>query len=236
MHTNFEKELFSEISRIYIEMRNRPFEVRCIGLKLKSTSDVYAPDMFSDSAYFATELPKIVGQKSLLEIGTGTGIIGISCALNGANVVATDINLSAVKVAMTNIKTYSKKIEEKNGKMEVFHGDVYDMLALKEKEFDFIFWSHPYNNWPEPVTDMLLRSGRDHNYVGLLRYITGAKKHLKPDGKLLLGTGTTADIETIVQDANETNYSMRVFTAKQMPLAVGSGIMLTNMIVQFDKK
>ena len=218
-----------QIFAIYDRMRARGeiYEVECNGLTLKVQKNVYSPDMFSDSLLFSTELPKIVGQKSLLEIGTGTGIIGIACALNGAKVVLTDVNPDAVQVARENAKRYDPTIQ-------VMEGDMYAPLNADEK-FDFIFWSHPYNNWDEPVEDMLLRSGLDYNYEALRKYIKGASQHLAPNGKLLLGTGNTADIETIVKVAHENGYSIRILKASEMPLAIDDTGRIINMIFQFDR-
>ena len=220
-----------QIFEIYDRMRNRGdseiYEVECNGLNLKVHKNVYSPDLFSDSIWFSNELPGIVCHESLLEVGTGTGIIGISCALNGAKVVLTDVNPDAVGVAKENAKRYDPNIQ-------VREGDIYDPVDAGEK-FDYIFWSHPYNNWDEPVEDMLLRSGLDHNYEGLRKYIKGASSHLKPNGKLLLGTGNTADLPTIVKVANENGYSIRILKASEMPLAVGDKGRIINMIFQFDR-
>lgn len=53
---------------------------------------------------------------------------------------------------------------------------------------------------------MLLRSGMDHQYKSLRGYIAGAKFHLAPHGRLLLGTGDSADLDTIFMTAAEHEY------------------------------
>jgi release factor glutamine methyltransferase len=223
-------EWMKQIFAIYDKMRARAigdyYEAECNGLKLKVHKNVYSPDQFSDSTFFSNELPKIVANKSLLEIGAGTGIIGISCALNGAKVVMTDINPDAINVAKENVKSHDLNIP-------IIKSDIYDSLGVDEK-FDYIFWSHPYNNWSEPVEDMLLRSGLDYKYNSLKKYIEGAKNHLTPNGRLLLGTGNSADLETMVKLADENNYSIRILKAGEMPLAFGDYGRIINMIFQFD--
>jgi len=219
-----------QIFAIYEKMRNRAkgdfYEAECNGLTFKVHKNVYSPDQFSDSTYFSKELPKIVGNSSLLEIGTGTGVISIICALKGAKVFLTDINPDAVKVAKENAKRYNLDIPIKES-------DMYESINPDEK-FDFIFWSHPYNNWNEPVDDMLLRSGLDYKYDSLRRYIEGARAHLLPGGKLLLGTGNTADIATIAKIAEKNKYSIRILKASEMPLAFKEKGRIINMIFQFD--
>ena len=79
-----------------------------------------------------------------------------------------------------------------------------------------------------------MRSGLDYKYNSLRKYIEGAKKHLTPNGKLLLGTGNSADIETIVEIARENNYSVSILKASKMPLAFGDDARIVNMILQFN--
>lgn len=220
-----------QVFAVYDKMRNRTtgdsYNAECNGLIFKVHKNVYSPDQFSDTTYFSKELPKIVKNSSLLEIGTGSGAIGIFCALEGAKVALTDINPDAVMVAKENAEKYNLNIQIKES-------DIYDSLGADEK-FDYIFWSHPYNNWNEPVEDMLSKSGLDYGYNSLKKYIEGAKNHLTAKGKLLLGTGNTTDIETIVKIAHENGYSIRILKASEMPLAFGDKSRIINMIFQFDK-
>lgn len=219
------------VMKVYGRMKEKGeygiYGVVCNGISLQVHPNVYSPVEFSDSAWFATELPKIVEQNSLLEIGTGTGIVGISCALAGAKVVASDVNSDAVLIAKENVSHHSLRID-------VRQGDVYSALQPDER-FDYIFWSHPYNNWPTPVDNMLLQSGLDYNYESLKKYIKGAKDHLTPKGKLLLGTGNTADVETILKIADENGYVIQILSMSTMPLAKNGDVCITNMIVQFVK-
>lgn len=218
-----------DIFSIYDKMRTRAegdfYFAECNGLKMKVHKSVYTPDQFSDSTYFSKELSLIVKDSSLLEIGTGTGIIGISCALKGANVFLVDVNPEAVKVAKENSLIYHFNIP-------VIVSDVYD--SLNNQKFDYIFWSHPYNNWSEPVNDPLLKTGLDYNYNSLRKYISEARKHLTTNGKLLLGTGNTADLGTILKIADENKFRVRILKASEMPLAFGDKNKIINMILQFD--
>jgi len=87
------------------KFRDGLYEVAFGDLSLTVLPDVYDPTAFTDTLWFAQQVKEIVGKKSLLEIGAGSGAISVTCALNGAIVVATDINPAAVK----NIKITTKK-------------------------------------------------------------------------------------------------------------------------------
>jgi methylase of polypeptide subunit release factors len=215
------------IFAIYDRMRAHriPYEVAWKNASLAVLPDVYAPHIFTDSFWFAEQLPNIIGDKSLLEIGTGTGIISIACALSGARVVACDINPSAIENASLNIQRYCVDIDLKVG-------DVYQRIRPREK-FDFIFWAHPFNNWPEPIDDPLLLTGMDYQYHNLKAYIGGASQHLNHNGRLLLGTGDSADLETIVLMAKENGYSINLLAQSKLPLVYGESAEITYLIFEF---
>ena len=212
---------------IYDRMRakaHKPYEVVYGGLELTVFPNVYAPEFFDDSLWYAKQLQEIVSQSSLLEIGTGTGIISIFCAKNGAQVVATDINPDAVKNAQLNAKRHNLKIS-------VREGNLYEPLSQNEK-FDFIFWAHPFNAWDIPV-DMLLASGVDPQYESLRGYIAGAKSHLTPEGKLLLGTGDSADLNLIEAIAKENGYRLQLLREVDQPLESGKNVRIKDLIYEF---
>jgi len=206
----------------------------CDGLQISVLPNVYAPCFFKDSKWFAWEVSKIVGNHSLLEIGTGTGIIAIYCARNGARVVATDINPAAVENAQFNAKNYHLGID-------VRLGDVFDPIP-KEEKYDFIFWAHPFNNLPiprsnsVPLSDMLMRSGFDESYKGLTKYIANARDHLTERGRLLLGSGDSADLNMIAEIAETNGYAIKILTDTFMPLAEWGDERIRYMILEFINK
>jgi release factor glutamine methyltransferase len=215
------------IFALYDRMRihRTPYEVFWKSRTLTVLPDVYAPHIFTDSFWFAEQLPKIVGQNSLLEIGAGTGIISIACALNGARVVATDINPNAVENTSVNARRYGVDITARVG-------DVYSSVKSEEK-FDYIFWAHPFNNWPKPVYDPLLLTGMDYQYQSVQTYLKGAKQHLNTGGKLLLGTGDTADLASILSFAKAGGYTERIIARETLPLEYDGNNEIEYLIYEF---
>lgn len=115
--------------------------------------------------------------------------------------------------------------------ISVRKGDVYQAITHNEK-FDFIFWAHPFNAWNMKV-DMLLASGIDPQYQSLRKYIIGAKTHLKPDGKLLLGTGDSADLNLIASIAKENGYKLKLLRETEQPLEPGNEAKIRDLIYEF---
>jgi release factor glutamine methyltransferase len=73
-------------------------------------------------------------EKKLLDVGTGTGIIGVHAAMKGALVVATDTNPRALKCASENAR--------KNGvKMAVIESDLFERVS---STYDVVVFNPPY--------------------------------------------------------------------------------------------
>lgn len=197
-----------------IKKHNQPYDLEVEGIEFTILPHVFSPKYFTDSVWFAKEVSKIVAKKKLLEIGTGMGIVAAFCALNGAKVSATDINPAAVENARLNFKKLELNIP-------VYEGDMYDPVP-KDEKFDFIFWNHPFNQGKDPDEDILFQAGFDYQYQSLEKYIKDAHKHLKKDGKLLLGTGNFADLNEIERISNKYRYKMILLKQIKKPLAVKS--------------
>jgi release factor glutamine methyltransferase len=74
-------------------------------------------------------------QKSILELGCGSGIISIQCAAQGAMVTASDINAKAIESLLA--------VSEKQGFQ--ITGIVSDLLnKMDGNHFDYIFINPPY--------------------------------------------------------------------------------------------
>ena len=106
--------------------------------KIKTAQDVFFPR--DDVEIFPKALKDIVKSKNkILELGTGTGAISIAIAKNFSNtkIIATDINLSALRIAKENAKVnkVDKLIEFKTSNW---------FSKIQEDKFDFIVTNPPY--------------------------------------------------------------------------------------------
>jgi release factor glutamine methyltransferase len=220
----WQKELFEIYDRVRKE--SEPYISKQGKLDLVVLPNVFSPKYFTDSYLFAVKLGKIVKNKSLLEIGSGTGIISVICALKGAKVVATDINKNAVKNTKLNFKKFKLK-----GSIRI--GDVYGPIKKNEK-FDVIFWNHPFNNWKTPIKDVLLKAGLDYKYKSLNKYISQARKHLKSQGKLLIGTGNYADLKEMKKIASRNFYKLKLLDEINLPIEKGASNKLKNKFFIYE--
>lgn len=144
--------------------------------------EVYPPS--EDSILFIESLDVMPGER-VLEIGCGSGVVSIHCALNGCIVTAGDINPHAVDLAQ-------KNAEANGASMDVFLTDVYSNI---EGVFDTILFNLPYL----PVEDegLLAKawSGGDDGLGPLPRLLDESDKVLAHDGRIVVVTSSLMDRE-----------------------------------------
>jgi len=217
-----------EVLSVYEHIRaeRQPYEIEVLRKRLIVLLNVFSPKYFTDSEYFAAEVPNLVRDGSFLEIGTGTGLIACHVAENGSRrTVATDINPDACRNALLNAQGRSLSIEVREGNM---------FEPVKGETFDSIFWNHPFNYSEQPVRDILLRAGFDHKYEGLEEYFRGGKEHLTHSGKLLLGTSDIARLDIIEEFARRYGYAMHIRSQKKVPIEHGGEKDYELFIIEFS--
>ena len=193
-----------EKKKYFIKINNKRFVVY---------PNVFSPKYFKDTKFFAKEI-KINKGDEFLEVGCGTGIISIFAALKGAKrVIAIDINPSAVKNTKENIK-----LHKLSNKIKALYGNVYN--PLKNERFDVIFWNTPFAYTGNRKTTILERAVIDPNYQSTKKFIRGAKKHLKKDGKLIIGFSSTLGhlnyLKKILKDAGYFSKKLKSVNSKEV--------------------
>ncbi|KAF9410053.1 hypothetical protein BGZ94_001779 [Podila epigama] len=205
------------------------YSVQIDGLTIHIHPNVYSPKYFPESAWYARYLQDLVqpGQ-NFLEVGVGSGIISLFVARKLAahakkdsdsdtsdsdsdsdsgsrsgHVYGVDINPDAVDTTRKNFKANHLR-----GDIRV--SDLYKSLDGEKIRFDYIFWNHPWQ-YSSNVTEKL-RSEKtlDEGYEALKRYIAQGKNHLKPNGKILLGTSCFANLDAVADIAADHGYTVAV--------------------------
>ena len=146
-------------------------------ISLRTSDEVYKPA--EDSWLLARSLPPLPG--TVLEIGTGTGLVAISLALSGSKVTAIDINSKAIDLAKNNAKS-------NNVSIEFLLGDQFEPIS--NRKFDNIVCNPPY--LPKSSTeynDQALELAVEGGPTGAeftIKLVEQAPKHLKENGSLIL--------------------------------------------------
>ena len=148
-------------------------------LTIEVDPDVYDP---AEDTFLLLQTIHPQPGTSVLELGTGCGIIALACARNGASVVASDINPHAVRNCRRNLKRNQPRL---TGTLDVRHGDLFSVLRPDER-FDLIVFNPPYvPTPPEETTEDwldLATSGGDDGLQVTTRFLTDVRDYLTPMG------------------------------------------------------
>jgi len=147
-------------------------------LELITEGNVYAPR--EDSLLFADNLHVQKGEK-VLEIGTGSGLLSIIAAKQGAEVTAVDINPNAIICAKANARSAKVHINFLEG----------DMFEPVEEKFDLIIFNPPYLPGKRELEgdEALVNAGT------IEKFLEQYKNHLNENGKVLLIVSSLTDLE-----------------------------------------
>src|SRR5919199_1324577 len=125
----------------------------------------------------------------VLDMGTGSGVNAVLAAGTSPTVLAVDINPHALAAARANA--------DRNGvadRIEVRHSDVFSTV---DGTFDLIIFDPPFR-WFAP-RDLLEAASADENYRALTTFFRSARRHLAPNGRMLVFFGTSGDLGYLQQ-------------------------------------
>jgi release factor glutamine methyltransferase len=173
--------------------------------------NVYEPA--EDSFLFAENLAVDAGE-SVLDMGTGCGILGILAAEKARWVVAADVNPYAVRCAKENAL-----LNNVRGKMAFAQGDLFTWLSQKAT-FDAILFNAPYL----PVGKGEANSWLGRAWAGgatgrqvIDRFIAKAPCHLKRTGRVLLMQSTLASVDETLRRFAECHLNAEVVAERELP-------------------
>ena len=136
---------------------------------------VYIP---SDDTFLLAENLEIKKGQSVLEIGTGSGLVSMYASLLTDDVTATDINYNALELAEKNFKLNNINT------IKLEFGDLFE--PVKDKKFDVILFNTPYlpTDSDDIINDDLnyaFDGGLDGRKV-IDRFINDVSNHLNDKG------------------------------------------------------
>jgi release factor glutamine methyltransferase len=150
------------------------------GLKLRTDMEVFHPKYFFSSKILGRYLAaKILPNERVLDMGTGSGVIGIMAAKRGAQVLAVDINPAAVALANENARLHNL-----TDRWRCIKSDLFSRLDPTAK-FDWIAFNPPY--FPHPALKPQQAAWyAGENYETIERFLLQAKNFLKTSGKIVM--------------------------------------------------
>jgi len=161
----------------------------------------YAPN--DDSFLIIDVLSNLLlHDKKVLDIGTGSGILGLFCAQNGAHVTVTDVDdtiLENVSAAASELGLEIKTIKS-------------NMFLKIDGQYDLVLFNPPY--LPSTRIEDSTIDGGVHGRRFIDQFFEGLATHLKHDGLALLLVSSLNDPHSIVQKHPE--YSITVAARRSL--------------------
>ena len=149
-------------------------------IRIQEDPDVYPP---SDDSILLIESLDVKQGEKVLEVGCGSGIVSIHCALNGCAVTSGDINPKAVELTRRNF-------EANRLSSDVVETDVYSAI---EGRFDTIVFNLPYLPVDEEGLLAKAWSGGPDGLGPLPKLLEGAPEHLNKGGRVVVVVSSLMD-------------------------------------------
>ena len=163
-------------------------------LKIITHRGVYAP---AEDTYFLIKCITTETHETALDMGTGTGIIALHMARQGAQVTAVDKMPAAVTNTWENAHLNTEHLH-------VIKSDLFENVP---GQYDVITFNPPYlpSGFPR---DVAWDGGRDGMAV-TGRFLTSAHHHLTPRGRIYLLVSTLGDTTKLLTQFQD-QYKFRV--------------------------
>ena len=176
------------------------------GFRLQIPPEVFHPGFFFSTKFLMQYLDRFMLQeKSLLELGAGSGLISLHAAKQGARVTATDLNKTAIEYLHINAR-------ENGVGLRIIHSDLF--LELPKEQFDFIVLNPPYYKRDASTEkELAWFCGSQGEYFECLFEGIGNYLHEKSEVLMVLCDG--CDLEMIRDMARKQGYVMNLLCSKK---------------------
>jgi HemK-related putative methylase len=172
----------------------RQITIQGITISLELNEQVFAPS--PNGSFYANALRVNPGER-VIDIGTGSGVLAIYAALQGATVCATDIEMEAVELARKNCVLNKVEADIRQG----------SMFAGFSGSFDVIAANLPNEIVPPVYADQLGKhaaetfdGGEKGNHF-ILELLAESKKYMHANSRLYLPVHSLTDYHEVLQMA-----------------------------------
>ncbi|HET7564595.1 MAG TPA: 50S ribosomal protein L11 methyltransferase [Gemmatimonadaceae bacterium] len=181
-----------------------------VDVVLEPAEGVFTPS--PHGMFYARALHVEPGER-VIDIGTGSGVLGIAAAKRGAHVLVTDISARAVEAAEHNAQLNGVHID----------GRVGTLFAGADGPFDVILANLP-NEIVAPAHIARLDPAQAHALAGgargneqILALLDAAHRHMHVTSRLYLGVHALTDYHATLRTALE-HYALRLLDLAPLPV------------------
>jgi methylase of polypeptide subunit release factors len=180
--------------------------------------DVFNPVLFRTGRYFAeflaeADLPATTRPHGdtarALDLGCGSGVLGLVMATRGFVVDGVDINTEAVRCARSNAERNQLETQ-----ITVYHGDLFEPVS--DRKYDVITFSPPsFRGEPTSKFDLSWRSTDVFE-----RFAAAVPGALEPDGVALVLQTSHGDEAELLRALGKTGMSINVAARKHFGVEI----------------
>lgn len=187
-------------------INHREYTIDFDDIKIIAMNGIFAPDVnytySSQQSINYIENLKLKN-KTVLDMGCGTGVLGIHCIKAGADQVTfSDVNEKAILNTEKNLE-----INNIRSKFEFINSDVFENI---QGTFDYIFANLPISN-------ELFHSQIKNTTQNIIdKFLLDCKKYLNKGGKVLLNWGSFEDVDFIINCIQKNNLQFKVLEEKKL--------------------
>jgi release factor glutamine methyltransferase len=188
------------------------------GICLEIPAGVFHPRFFYSTKFLLNHIMhEQLTERSLLELGAGSGLVSIYAAFNGAIVTATDINPVAVNCL-------KKNMADNNVNVDVLQSDLFNDIPIKP--YKFILLNPPfYKKDPESYSEFAWYCGKNGEYFHKL--FANLHLYLDDGSKVYMVLCEGCDLGMIAKSAANHHFNLHC-------VATGSRFMEKHFIFQIQ--
>ena len=174
------------------------------GIPLVVLPDVFNPKLLRSGEFLVQQLARpelLTPDARVLDLGSGSGAVGVAAARRGCRVTAVDINPSAVRC--TRINALLNQVE-----IDVRQGDLF--APTTGERFDVVVFNPPYYRG-------VPRDGLDHAWRSVdisERFAAELRDHLEPGGNALVVLSSDGDGETFLNALRSYGFTEEVVATR----------------------
>jgi len=201
------KGFSSLLFRLHVKPRiERTDRVVLEGLSLSIPPTVFHPRFYYTSRFLAHFVKQMdLANRSVLEVGCGSGFVSLVAASRGGLITAVDINEAAVTATKDNAKLNGFQIR-------VLHSDLFE--HLQGERFDHIVINPPfYDGDPSHIAEHAWKAGEKNSLIH--RFAASATRFLAPGGSIIAVLSTDTEMSQVLRIFKENGFSMSCLASKR---------------------
>ncbi len=176
-------------------------------VKINTCNGVYEP---AEDSFLLAEAIEVESGDFVLDLGCGSGFLGLVAAKTAGRVLSVDINPAALECTLENGSLNGAS------NLEVRRSDLFSNVS---ESFDIIIFNPPYlpTEVDEPVDESSLawdggRSGREV----INRFLPDAPEHVNASGKIYLLGSSLSDYEKTISVLKNSGFQLSIVASKKL--------------------